>query len=86
MFPGFRTGDHLGDACGDLWGGCDGDGDGHHDQVHLRALVPLRGPRLCHPLSSARVRDLLEGDQHIRISKRLHRRRGIPASRRGERV
>ena len=56
--PGFGARDNLGDAVGHIWRGRAGDGDGHRDRLHLRAVVPVRRPRLRHPLSAAGLRHL----------------------------
>ena len=78
---GVGAGDHLGDAVRDLRRWRHGDGDGHHDRDDLRPVVPVRRPRLRHPLPAARVGRLPGGDQHVRVSLRLLLRVNIPAAR-----
>ena len=56
--PGFGARDNLGDAVGHIRRGRAGDGDGHRDRLYLRAVVPVRRPRLRHPLSAAGLRHL----------------------------
>ena len=79
-FLGIGKRNHLGDAVCHIWCWRHGDGDGHHHRNDIRAVVPVRRPRLRDPLPSARLSRLPEGNQHVRIPVRILHGTHLPAA------